>query len=98
MDSTSHPISLNEPPKPSQVWAVAVSSTVTSALPSVTSVSGASVFQYAPGADVTSATVLPAAPQGVVSGWQDPLQSERPAAHRQAPASHVWAAAQGMPQ
>src|SRR3982751_2200923 len=98
MERTSQPISLNEPPKPSQVCAVAVSSTVTSASPSVTSVSDPPVFQYASGADVTSETAPPAVPHGLVSGRQDPLQSMRPAGHRHTPASQVWAAPQGMPQ
>src|SRR5512147_2486329 len=50
------PRSLNAPPMPSQFWSALVSSTVTVAVPLVASVHLASVFQYAPDADVTRAS------------------------------------------
>jgi len=98
VDRAAHPFSLNAPPNPSQICAAAVSSTVTSALPLVTSVSAPSVFQYAPGAEVISAGRVPVAPQVAPDGTQAPLHSIDPDAHRQAPASQVWSLEQGMPQ
>src|SRR5689334_15645698 len=99
IDRYAQPRSLNAPPKPSQIWAAAVSSTVTSAPPVVTVVSAPSVFQYAPGADVTRVGVLAGAPHGLVSGaTQLPLQSTIPAGHRQTPAWQLCAGAHGMPQ
>ena len=63
-----------------------VSSTVTVALPAVTSVSCPSVFQYAPGADVTRVGPLPVVPpQSPLSdATQAPLHSV-PETHWQAP-------------
>src|SRR5262245_43271287 len=99
MDRTFHPASLNEPPKPSQICAVAPSLTVTSALPLVTSVSCPSVFQYAPGADVTSAGALPADPgQPVASATQAPLQLTIPSAHRHVLATQLCSVEHGSPQ
>src|SRR5690348_1257491 len=61
----AQPFSLNEPPKPSQVWATDVSLTVTSAVPLVASVRVPLVVQYAPAVDVTKGgctKLLPAEP------------------------------------
>ena len=95
-DRTDQPISLNEPPKPSQICAADMSSTVTSAFVPVTSVSAPSVFQYAPGADVTRETAS-SAPHGLVSDTHAPLQSSIPGAQRHAPTWHVCSAAHGRP-